>query len=125
MRAMNPWEWITTTTSVEDILTTLGLGGLALLFSQDRIITRGQHLRRTADLEKFHARELAEKDARIADIRDSRDAYKEAARVERERADKATDAVGEMAPAMESVLHVLVSLDRALPSPMPNKECAT
>jgi len=119
---MNPWEWITSTTSVDNILMTLGLGGLAILFAQDRIITRGQHLRRTVDLEAYHARELAEKDARIADIRESRDGYKEAARVERERADKATDAVGEMAPAMESVLHVLESLDRALPSPSPRKE---
>lgn len=114
---MNAWDWVTTTTSVDSIFTTLGLGALAFLFARDLILTRGQHLRRVGDLVEHHQREIAEKDARIADIRDSRDGYKEAARVERERADKATASVGEMAEVIENMLYVLRSLDRALPAP--------
>lgn len=114
---MSLWEWITTTTSGDSLFTTLGLGVLSVLFATNRILTIGQHRARTADLQEHHARELAEKDARIADIRESRDGYKEASRVERERADKATDSVGEMADTVDAVLHVLQSLDRVLPNP--------
>lgn len=117
---MDVWEWVTSTATVDSILTTLGLSALAFLFARDLILTKAQHLRRVSDLMEHHARELAEKDLRIADIRESRDGYKEAARVERERADKATDSVGEMADSVQSMLHVFQSLDRALPDPSPH-----
>lgn len=113
---MSPWEWLTSTASVDSLLTTLGIGTLALLFARDLILTRGQHLRRVADLTAHHDRERVEKDGRIDDIRDSRDSWKEAARVERERADKATDSVGEMADTLKGILHVFESLDHALPN---------
>ena len=126
---MNAWEWFTTTASVDSLLTTLGLGTLALLFARDLILTKGQHLRRVqdlvaahelriADLLAHHARELVEKENRIADISESRDGWKEAARLERERADKATAAVGDMADSLTGIQHVLESLNRALPSPV-------
>lgn len=114
---MTLWEWITTTTSGDSLFTTLGLGVLSVLFATNRILTIGQHRARTLDLQEHHARELKEKDSRLADARDSRDGWKEAARVERERADKATDSVGEMAAAIADVLHVLQALERALPQP--------
>lgn len=136
---MSPWEWITTTTSVETLFTTLGLGSLAILFATDRILTKGQHLRqiqalvkaqdervadmveaheqRIADLSAHHTRELVEKDSRIADVIESRDGWKEAARLERERADKVTAAFTDVAGAVTDIQHVLESLDRALPSP--------
>lgn len=119
---MNLWEWITTTTSPDSWITTLGIGTLALLFATDRILTRGQHSRRVADLTEHHAREIKEKDARLADARESREGYKEAARVERERADRATASVGEIADTLTGVLHVLQSLDRVLPAPSPEVE---
>lgn len=126
---MNAWEWFTTTASVDSLLTTLGLGTLALLFARDLILTKGQHLRRvqdivaaheqrTADLVAYHARALAEKDLRLADVIESRDGWKEAARLERERADRVTAAVGEMAESLTGIQHVLESLNRALPSPV-------
>lgn len=114
---MNLWEWFTATASVDSLVTALGLGSLAILFATDRIITKGQHARRVEDLVSHHNRERTDKDGRITDIRSSRESWKEAARVERERADKATDSVGEMAVALAGVLHVLKSLDRALPHP--------
>lgn len=114
---MNLWEWFTATASVDSLLPALGLGALAILFARDMIMTKGQHLRRVQDLIDHHKREQTEKDFRAADLRESRDGWKEAARIERERADKATASVGDMADVMESILHVLQSLDRALPRP--------
>lgn len=136
---MSLWEWITTTTSLETLFTTLGLGSMALLFATDRILTKGQHLRRVQDLVAaheqrvadmsaaydrriedliaHHAREIAEKDNRLADLAESRDGYKEAARLERERADTVTTAFSGAAGALTDIQHVLESLDRALPSP--------
>lgn len=111
---MTPWEWVTTSTSVDSVFTTLGVGTLAFLFARDLILTRGQHTRRTADLASHHVRELAEKDLRIADIRESRNGYKEAARIERDRADRATDSVREIAETTKAVLRVLQSLDLVL-----------
>lgn len=112
---MNPWEWVTSTTSVDQIVTGLGLGALALLFATDRIITKGQHLRRVADLIAHHERERAALELRTADVIEYRDGWKEAARVERERADRATESVSTIASTQTEILHVLRSLDRALP----------
>ena len=136
---MDVWEWVTSTTSVDRILSTLGLGVVAILFARDLILTRGAHLRRVADivaaweqrvqdmlaswererqaLVAHHERELAEKDSRLSDMRESREGYKEATRIERARADTATAGMSELAPAMTSVLHVMESLNRALPNP--------
>lgn len=111
---MNPWEWITTTTSFDNVLTTLGLGALAFLFARDIILTKGQHLRRVQDLVEHHAREMAAAKERLDLVDESRKEWKAAAEVQRERADKATDTVGEMADAQRDILHVLESLDQAL-----------
>ena len=125
---MNPWEWVTSTSSVDSLLTTLGLGVLALLFARDLIITKAQHLRRVqdivaaheqrvADLVSFHASVLQDRDDRIAEIREARDAWKEAENVARGLADKAVDGLTEVNSTLVRILHVLESLDRALPNP--------
>lgn len=113
---MNVWEWFTATASVDSALTALGLTGLAFLFATDRIITKAQHIRRVQDLVEHHARELAEKDDRIAQGVTSENYWKEAARIERERADKQFAVVGEVLATLVDVKHVLESLDRALPT---------
>lgn len=113
---MNPWEWFTSTIPAGDVISAVGVGAFVIAILTDRLLTRGQHLRSIADLTAHHQRELAEKDARMADLRESRDGYKEAAAVERARADTATAAVGEISSTLESVLHVMQSLDRALPA---------
>lgn len=113
---MNVWEWFSTTASVDSVLTALGLTGLAFLFATDRIITKAQHVRRVQDLIEHHARELAEKDDRIAQGVTSENYWKEAARIERERADKQFAVVGEVLATLVDVKHVLESLDRALPT---------
>lgn len=114
---MSVWEWVTTSTSIDSLLTTLGAGVLAILFARDLILTRAQHARRVHDLTEHHRREREEKDSRIAEIRESRDGWKEATRIERDRADKVTASFGEMSAAVTGMLHVLESLDRALPAP--------
>lgn len=115
---MNVWEWITTSASVDSIVTGLGLGALAILFATDRIITKGQHLRRVADLIAHQERERAALEQRAADAIESRDGWKDAARVERERADRATESVSAFVATQTEILHVLRSLDRALPHPV-------
>lgn len=114
---MDMWQWFTSTASVDSLLTTFGLGTLAILFARDVILTRGQHTRRVQDLAEHHRREREEKDARIAEARESRDGWKEATRIERSRADMATASMDEMSRTVSGILHVLESLDRALPSP--------
>lgn len=112
---MTVWEWITSTMGAGDLLTTLGIGALAVLFATDRIMTKGQHERRTADLTKHHGRELAEKDARLAEVRESRDGWKAVALEERKLRDAATVGVAASATAaLVDVKHVLESLDETL-----------
>lgn len=114
---MNVWEWITSTASVDNILTTLGLGALAFLFARDLILTKGQHLRRVQDLIAHHERELAGKDDRIADAREAAKNHEEAARIERARADKGWESLAEIAQSLAQIRHVLESLDHALSAP--------
>lgn len=119
----NLWEWFASTASVSDLVTALGLGALAILFSTDRIITKGAHERRVADLQKHHERELTEKDAaherervawasRYDELKESRDGYKEATKEERARADRATDALTRVANALDVNAHVLQAIEQ-------------
>lgn len=119
----NLWEWFASTASVSDLVTALGLGTLAILFSSDRIITKGQHERRVADLQKHHERELTEKDAahereRVAwasrneDLKETMEGYKVATREERARADRATEALTRVADALNVNAHVLQAIEQ-------------
>lgn len=135
---MNPWEWFSTTMPAGALISGVGVSAFVVAILTDKLMTQAQHLRRVADIvvahaaeiarltEHFarerqsliehHARELAEKDARAADLRESREGYKQATAVERARADAATEALGDVAPTLDSILHVMESLDRALPA---------
>lgn len=77
------------------------------------------HDARVADLEKHHQQDLQERADRYAEMKESRDGYKIATKEERERADRATDALGQMVEAIEANTHVVRSLneiaDRAAP----------
>lgn len=112
---MDVWTWISTTTSVDSILTTLGLGALAFLFARDLILTRGAHLRRVQDLVAFHERMQEEKDARIVDYKETISNLQEVVQVETDRANKATEAVGAVVEILREMRHILESLDKALP----------
>lgn len=103
--------WLTPST-FESVLQLGGLTLLAFLFATGRILTKGQHEQRVADLVKYadaekeasdanHTRELqqmaahhlevmGEKDRRFDGMKESRDAWRDTARVQTERADQAT-----------------------------------
>lgn len=114
--AVTPWEWVTAT-SFDTLLTALGGLTLAALFATNRILTRGQHLDRVADLKEHHARELDEKEARIAEVKESRDGWKAVALTERERANAAASSVEDVGDSLVRIEHVLESIDSALPEP--------
>lgn len=118
---MNIWEWITTTTSVDSIVSTLGLGALAVLFATNRIWTIGQVNARIADLKEHQERELlqkdaaydsmvAEKDARYAEMKESRDYYRGARLEERGRVERLTDQLFESNETARAAVHALTAL---------------
>lgn len=112
---MSPWEWLTTTTSVESMLSTLGLGALAVLFATNRIITKGQHESRVADLKEHHARELAAADKRLEATDESRREWRAAAGSERERADTATATANELGSELGGLaVRLLSSIDETV-----------
>lgn len=73
---MSPWEWFATTAPAGALINALGLGALAVLFATDRVLTRGQHARRVADIVKTH-------DERIDELKASHTAT--IGRIEKER----------------------------------------
>ena len=105
------------TFSFDKLLSTLGLGVLAFLFAKDLILTKAQHLRRVEDLIKHHDRETVERDKHEAELRAAVAEYKEAERLQRERADLVAAGFADVSDTLKQVLHVLESLDRALPRP--------
>lgn len=125
---MNGWEWFAATFPAGAVVSGSGVGLFVAAILSDRLFTKGQHLRIVNDLKAHHereraidaenhARELAEKDARLVDMRESREGYKEATAIERARADVATESLGAIDPTLKSILYVMESLDRALASP--------
>jgi len=97
-------------------------GGFTLtaLFATDRVLTRGQHERRVADMVKAHEKELAslheyhaailnEKDKAFDKMEKSRDFYRDAVDVHRGRADSATEALGEVSRELAGVTSQLLA----------------
>lgn len=127
------WQWFYTNVSVQGLLNTAGLGLLAVLFARDLILTKAQHERRIADiqkandlriadLEKSHAAELrakderyedmlAEKIDRYADMKESRDDYREVAEAYQHRNVALTEGVIESNKAMAVGVRALQALD--------------
>jgi G:T/U-mismatch repair DNA glycosylase len=129
------WDYFSQTVPAGALINGLGLGALAILFATDRILTKGQHLRRIGDLvtayakaeeaastahtaelearDRYHSAILVEKDKALAIVTESRDGYKAATKLERERADTATKALGEFSELGRLATHLLRSLDEA------------
>lgn len=127
------WQWFYTNVSVQGLLNTAGLGLLAVLFARDLILTKAQHERRVADIqkandlrigdmEKAHIAELKAKDDRYEDMlrektdrysemKDSRDDYREAASEYHTRNVALTEGVIESNKAMSVTARALQSLD--------------
>lgn len=121
---MDFWQWLSMSVPAGAIINGFGLLSLAALFATDRILTRGQHGRRVADITLAHEKEVAdlkahhaalvaEKDERYAELKASRDYYRTAVDVERGRADKLVDHLGESAELAKLATHLLGSLEEA------------
>lgn len=108
--------WFAENVNVNAILNGLGLGALAFLFATDRILTKGQHERRVADLKTAHDRRVADiekaNDSRVSDLRDARDALSSALGHERDRADEATAATAAIAKENGALVQQLLAAVR-------------
>lgn len=108
--------WFAETVNVNAIINGLGLGALAFLFATDRILTKGQHERRVADLERAHQKRIEDKDAAhasiVSDLRDARDHFREGRDIERDRAEAATTVAAELARENAAIAQQLVAAIR-------------
>lgn len=100
----------------------LGLSLGRIQFSRPASI---EHNERIADLKESHALGLKNlvayhdgilkgRDDRYADVKESRDGYKAATVVERQRADKVTDALAEFGELGKLAVHALTAIDDAV-----------
>lgn len=130
---MSLYEWFISTTPAGAVISGIGVGAFIVAILTDRLLTKGQHERRVADiivardkivtnLKEAHAAAIAElvkhhtelagvQDAAYAELKQSRDYYREARLEERERADKVTDQLAEVAELAKLTTHLLGSLD--------------
>lgn len=90
-----------------------GLVTMVVLFATDRILTKGQHERRVADLVAHHESELKDKDDRYDEMREARDLNAASRDLERERADKVFDQLVDSVEVAKAAVHALTSLDEA------------
>ncbi|MDQ2690357.1 MAG: hypothetical protein M3Y29_08805 [Chloroflexota bacterium] len=74
---------------------------------------KAQHAEAVKALTTYHAEVLAERDERYGELKESRDYYREARIVERDRADKVTDQLAEALELARLNTHLLESLDEA------------
>lgn len=110
---MTGWEWLTNGFNLNSAVQGSLAVVLIILFATDRILTKGQHLRRVADIVGNHDKLIAEKEARLQDMRESRDYYREARMVERDRADAVTEKLGIVVTEYaELTNHLLESLPK-------------
>jgi len=123
------WEWVSGSLSVSDIISGSGLAFIVGLFATRKIITIGDHRARIADLEKYYAALLKEKDtsatalatakdARYDEMLESRNYWREAHNGQRARAEKAEDGVREFADEYAKLSnHLLGSIEQAAGRP--------
>lgn|GEM_PF-6489684 len=108
------WGWVGGTLSVSDIVQGSGLAFIVVLFATRRILTIADHRSRIDDQDRYHAAILKEKDDRYAEMRESRDAWKETAAEERRGRERAEDGVRELGIELGGLTtHLLGSLDEA------------
>lgn len=138
---MSPWEWFTSTTPAGAVVSGVGVTVFVMAILSDRLLTKGQHDRRVADLlaardkiignlKEAHAGAIAEivkhhdkligvKDVAYSELKDSRDYYRVARLEERDRADKVTDQLAEVAELARLTNHLLGSLDEVAKDTQP------
>ena len=130
---MNFWSYLTDTLPAGGVISGVGVGAFVVAILTDRLMTKGQHTRRVADiiaardrivenlkdahagivteLVKHHAELIEVKDAAYGELKQSRDYYREARLEERDRADKVTDQLAEVAELAKLTTHLLSSFN--------------
>ena len=118
------WHWLLGTLGVLGFSAAPWIGGLAagkIQFTAQANKTWDariadlikNHDARVVDLKQHHAEDLAERAERYAEMKESRDGYKVATSLERERADKATEALAQMVEVISASNHVVASFSEA------------
>lgn len=121
----DPWQILDNAT-IQGTINIAGLSLLVILFSRDLILTKGQHERRVADLNKSHAAELqakddryndmiAEKIERYVEMKESRNYYREARSNEQDRSRTLTDQLVESNKGLQVAARALGALEQAVP----------
>lgn len=119
---MDLWTWITTTTSLNDLFATLGLGSLAALFAMDLILTKRQHERRMADVKDFYEKRImditahhqevaARQDEHYGELKEAHEILQEAYKEEQDRADKALSSAAESVEVVKTTNKFLQAFD--------------
>lgn len=112
---MDVWQQLLASVDVNSMLNTLGLGALAVLFATNRILTRGQHESRVADLKEHHARERAADAARLEAVDESRREWKATAGTERAAREAATATANELGSELGGLaVRLLSSIDETV-----------
>ncbi len=119
------WSWLSGTLSVSDIIQGSGLALIVILFATRRILTIADHRARVEDLEKYYGALLKEKDdsatalaaakdERYAELKESRDYWREAHNEQRAGREKAEDGLREIGVEYAQLSnHLLGSIEEA------------
>jgi len=129
------WTYLGDSLPAGAVLNAVGVGAFVVAILSDRLMTKGQHLRRVTDITDAHKLAIAEltrandqarieltrhyedlaaeKDRAYAELKESRNGYKEATQTERARADKVTDQLAQVVELAELTNHLLGSFNEA------------
>lgn len=122
------WEWASASFSVGDVVSSSGLVTIVALLYTGRLVPIGQHRRELEQQKTYYEGRLTEAreaanlattnaesyfNARIAEVTQSRDYYRDARLEEKERADRATDQLGESLELTKTTVKVLTAIDEA------------
>lgn len=122
------WEWASASFSVGDVVSSSGLVTIVALLYTGRLVPIGQHRRELEQQKVYYEGRLTEVreaaalattnaesyfNARIVEVTQSRDYYRDARLEEKERADKLTDQLGESLELTKTTVQVLSSIDEA------------
>jgi len=125
------WQWFMANVTIQGTVNILGLSLLVILFSRDLILTKGQHERRVADISKnyfdranereaAHDEAMLAKDERYADLltryaemKESRDYYRQSRIQEQDGKDKVVSALIESNKGLHVAARALAAFDQA------------
>ncbi len=127
------WSWFLANVTLQGTVNVAGLALLVVLFSRDLILTRSQHERRVADIVKNYDERSAEREAahddamqakddryadlmaRYAEMKESRDYYREARLQEPDGKREVVEALIRSNEGLQVAARGLAALDQLVP----------